>query len=96
MTIALRITEEDSAIGFGEFFLEGTLHTLVRGSRWRFRHYYIDLSFTETSGGVFRLEGGPLKPKSFNYVTLKISSVPNLLPGTYTFTLNVVVGYGQK
>ena len=96
MTIVLRIKEEDSVIGFGEFFVEGTLHTWVSGSRRRFRHYHIDLSFAETTGGVFRLEGEPLKPKSFNYVTLKISSVPNLLPRTYTFTLNVAVRYGQK
>ena len=96
MTIVLRITESSSIVGFGELFVEGTLHMWVRGSRWRSRHYHIDLSFAETTGGIFQLEGEPLKPKSFNYVTLKISSVPNLLPGTYTFTLNVVVGYGQK
>ena len=95
MTLVLRITEEDSVIGFGEFFVEGTLHTLVRGSRRRFRHDRVDLSFAETTGGVFQIEGEPLKPKSFNYVTLTISSVPNLLPGTYAFTLDVVVGYGQ-
>jgi spore coat protein U-like protein len=30
---------------------------------------------------------------SFNFVILRISSVPNLIPGTYTFTLTVTLQY---
>ena len=92
MRIVLEITEKDSLVGFAEFQVEATLHTWSRSSRGRPTHYCVDLSFTEASGGVFESRK-TVKAKSTNYITIKICSVPNLMPGAYTFTLTVSLHY---
>jgi hypothetical protein len=85
MNITLEVTEEKTIIGFGEFHVEGTLEAYDNPPR---EHYTSTLTFTETSGGTFQSLQTSIE-KRFNDITLRISSVPNLMPGTYTFTLTI-------
>ena len=87
--ITLKITEEKTLIGLGEFTVEGTLEAYDNPPR---KHTYTQLTFTETQGGTFQALQTPIE-KRFNIITLKISSLPNLMPGTYTFTLTITVQY---
>ena len=90
--ITLQITEEKTLIGLGEFTLEGTLEAYDNPPR---KHIYTQLTFTETQGGTFQAPQTPIE-KRFNTITLKITSVPNLMPGKYTFTLTITVQYKTK
>jgi hypothetical protein len=85
----MQITEKQSIICFEEFHIEGKLDTWTAHPRG---HETVEMGFTETSGGVFQLEH-LTEEVSFNYVTLRISSTPNLMPGTYSFTLTVTLQY---
>ena len=87
--ITLKITEEKTLIGLGEFTVEGTLKAYDNPPR---EHTYTTITFTETQGGTFQALQTPIE-KRFNIITLKISSLPNLMPGTYTFTLTITVQY---
>ena len=89
LDIVIEITEKRSIIGFEEFHVEGKLDTWTAHPRG---HETVEIHFTETSGGVFQLEH-LTEEVSFNYVTLRISSAPNLMPGTYSFTLTVTLQY---
>jgi hypothetical protein len=89
MNITLEITEEKTIIGLGEFHVEDILEAYDIPPKER---YYSTLTFTETSGGIFQLLQTPIE-KRFNTITLTIASVPNLMPGTYTFTLTVTLQY---
>jgi len=87
--ITLQITEEKTLIGLGEFTLEGTLEAYDNPPR---EHTYTTITFTETQGGTFQAPQTPIE-KRFSIISLKISSVPNLMPGKYTFTLTITVQY---
>ncbi len=84
--ITLEIVEEKTLIGLSEFMVEGTLEVYDNPPR---EHYYSTITFEETEGGIFQSQT-PIE-KRFNRITLRISSVPNLMPGTYTFTLTVTL-----
>jgi hypothetical protein len=84
MNITLEITEEHG-VGPREFSVKGTLESYDNPPR---QHQYPTLTFTETSGGTFHSLQTQTE-KRFNHITLRISSVPNLMPGTYTFTLTI-------
>lgn len=88
MNITLEITEEETVIGLGEFTVEGILESYDNPPR---KHHYSTLNFAETSGGIFQNQTSI--NERFNHITLTISSVPNLMPGTYTFTLTVALEY---
>jgi len=88
MNITIQITEEEFAIGLQEFFIEGEMQVWEA----KRRHYSVDMTFTETSGGVFQFERW-IEEVSFNCVTVRITSAPNLMPGTYTFTLTITLQY---
>jgi len=87
MNVTLEIVEEHG-IGFGEFMVEGVLESYDNPPR---KHHNSPLTFTEISGGKFRTQTNI--DYRFNNIKLKISSVPNLMPGTYTFTLTVTLQY---
>jgi len=88
VNITLEITEEHG-IGFEEFTVEGTLESYDNPSR---DHCSLSLTFTEeTNGGIFQNQTSI--EEIFNIITLYISSVPNLMPDTYTFTLTVTLQY---
>jgi len=89
LNIIMEITENQSIIGFEEFHVEGKLDTWTAHPRG---HETVEMDFTETSGGVFQFQR-LIEKVSFNFVILRISSVPNLIPGTYTFTLTVTLQY---
>ena len=89
MVVALEISEEHG-LGFREFVVEGVLKSYDNPPR---QHHYSTLTFTETEGGIFQSQS--LIKDRFNIVKLKICSVPNLMPGTYTFTLTVSLHYEQ-
>jgi len=88
MNITLEITEKKTIIGFEEFSIEGTLESYGNPPR---EHYTSTLTFTETEGGIFQNQTSI--EERFNRISLRISSVPNLMPGTYTFTLTVTIQY---
>lgn len=88
MNITLEITEKKTIIGFGEFHVEGTLETCNPPRK----HYNSTLTFTEASGGTFQSLQTQTE-KRFNHIILRISSVPNLMPGKYTFTLTITIQY---
>ena len=92
MNITLEITEKKTVIGFGEFHVEGTLEAYDNPPR---QHQYTKLTFKETSGGIFQSLQTVIE-KRFNCIRLRISSVPNLMPGTYTFTLTITLQYKAK
>jgi hypothetical protein len=89
MNITLEIAEEKTIIGFGEFHVEGMLESYDNPPR---EHYTSTVTFTETSGGTFQSLQTQTE-KRFNDISLGISSVPNLMLGTYTFTLTVTIQY---
>lgn len=87
MNITLEITEEQTDVGLGEFMVEGTLISYDNPPR---PHQYLNLTFTETAkNGVGIFQNQTQIQERFNRITLRISSVPNLMPGRYTFTLHV-------
>jgi len=88
VNITLEITEEQG-IDYEEFMIEGILESYDNPSR---DHCSLPLTFTEeTDGGIFQNQTS-IKER-FNIITLYISSVPNLMPGTYTLTLHVTLHY---
>jgi len=89
MNITLKIKEEKTTVSFGEFHVQGTLEAYDNPSR---QPQHTTLTFTEISGGTFQSLQTPIE-KRFNHITLRISSVPNLMPGTYTFTLTITLQY---
>lgn len=91
MNITLEITEKKTIIGLGEFHVEGTLESYDNPPR---KHRYSTLTFTEINGGQFQTQTN--MDYRFNDITLKISSVPNLTPGKYTFTLTITIQYKDK
>jgi hypothetical protein len=86
MNLTLEITEEKTVIGFGEFRVECTLESYDNPQR---HHHNYTLMFTETSGGTF--QSLQKINEKFNFITFKISSVSNLMPGKYAFTLNITI-----
>jgi len=89
LDIIIEITEKQSIIGFEEFHVEGKLDTWTAHPRG---HETVGMDFTETSGGLFEFERW-IEKVSFNCVTVRITSAPNLMPGTYTFTLTITLQY---
>jgi hypothetical protein len=89
LNIIIEITEDQSIIGFEEFHVEGKLDMWTAHPRG---HETVKMDFTETSGGVFQFQR-LIEEVSFNCVTASITSAPNLMPGTYTFTLTVTLQY---
>jgi hypothetical protein len=88
MNLTLEITEKKTIIGFEEFSIEGALEAYDNPPR---QHHYSTLTFTETEGGIFQNQTSI--EERFTRITLRISSVPNLMPGTYTFTLTITLQY---
>jgi hypothetical protein len=88
MNVTLEVAEKKTVVGFGEFHVEGTLESYDNPPG---EHHTLTLTFTETSGGVFQSQA--LISERFNIIKLEISSVPNLMPGEYTFTLTITVNY---
>ena len=86
MNVTLAINEENTLIGLGEFSVEGILEAYDNPPR---PHHSSTLTFIETEGGVFQSET-PIGER-FNHITVRISSVPNLMPGTYTLMLTVTL-----
>jgi hypothetical protein len=90
MNITLEITEEHG-VGQTEFSVEGTLESYDNPHR---KHYNSTLTFTEKiKNGIGIFQNQTSIKERFNDITLRISSVPNLMPGTYTFTLTVTLQY---
>jgi hypothetical protein len=88
MNVTLEVTEKKTVVGFGEFHVEGILESYDNPPR---KHHTLILTFMETGGGVFQSQA--LISERFNIIKLEISSVPNLMPGEYTFTLTITVSY---
>jgi hypothetical protein len=86
MNVTLEVTEKKTVVGFGEFHVEGTLESYDNPPR---QHRYEGLNFVEISGGIFY--SLQTIDERFNIITLRISSVPNLMPGEYTLTLTITV-----
>jgi len=99
MNAILEVTEEQFEMGSGEFFVTATLYaweTPPPKHRHHTRHqeYCDDLTFEEDEAGIFN-STGLVRAKTHNQLTLRISSVPNLMPDTYTFTLTVTLQYEE-
>jgi len=90
MSITLEIASEDSAIDFGDFYLEGTLCSYDAPPK---EPNSLDISFTEVSEGNFQFEDWI--DERFNHLILTISLSSSLMPGTYTFTLTVTLQYEE-
>jgi len=86
MNITLEITEEH--VVPGEFTVEGILESYDNPPR---EHHNSPLTFEETNNGNFQTQTSI--NERFNHITLYISSVPNLMPATYTFTLTITLEY---
>ena len=91
MNVTLEVKEEKTVIGFAEFHVEGTLESYDNPPR---QHHYESLNFVEVSGGVFN--SLQTVDERFNIIKLRISSVPNLMPGKYTFTLTISIKYQNE
>jgi len=76
-------------VGSGEFSVTGNLYAWETPRR---KQYCNDLIFEEVKAGIFS-STGLVHGKTHNRLTLRISSVPNLMPDTYTFTLTVTLQY---
>jgi hypothetical protein len=88
MNVTLEVTEKKTVVGFGEFHVGGVLESYDNPPN---EHYTLTLTFTETSDGIFQSQA--LISERFNIIKLEISSVPNLMPGEYTFTLTITIQY---
>lgn len=86
--VTFEIIEEKTVVGLGEFVVAGLLESYDNVNR---KHDYASLTFTEVRGGVFQSQ--TLIEKRFNRVSLSFSSVPNLMPGKYTFILEMLLNY---
>jgi len=96
MNITLEITEKKTLINPKEFSVEGTLESYDNPPR---EHHSSTLTFTEeTEGGTGIFQNQTSIKERFSRITLGISSVPNLMPGKYTFTLTINLQYesGQQ
>ena len=91
MNVTLEVKEEKTVIGFAEFHVEGTLESYDNPPR---QHHTYILTFTENSGGIF--QSLQMISEGFNIIKLRISSVPNLMPGKYTFTLTISIKYQNE
>jgi len=96
MDVTLEIIEKQFDMGSDEFFVTGTLYaweTPPPKHRHYTRHqeYCDDLTFEEEEAGIFSNTTVIVHGKTHNQLTLRISSVPNLMPDTYTFTLTVTL-----
>jgi hypothetical protein len=90
MNVTLEITEEQFPMGSDEFFVTGILYARETPPP---EEYCDDLIFDEVNVGIFFNSKEIVHGKTHNYLTIKISSVPNLMPDTYTFTLTVTLQY---
>ena len=91
LLILLEITEEKTDIGSGEFSVEGILESYDNPPQ---QHHYSNLTFAEeTEDGIGIFQNQTTIEERFNHITLRISSVPNLMPGTYTFMLTVTLQF---
>jgi len=90
MNVTLEITEEQFNVGLGEFSVTGTLYAWETPPPEK---YCDKLTFKEDKAGIFSNTTVIVHGKTHNRLTLRISSVPNLMPDTYTFTLTVTLQY---
>jgi hypothetical protein len=90
MNVTLEITEEQFNVGLGEFSVTGTLYAWETPPPEK---YCDNLTFKEDKAGIFSNTTVIVHGKTHNCLTLRISSVPNLMPDTYTFTLTVTLQY---
>ena len=90
MNVTLEITEEQFLMGSGEFFVTGTLYAWETPPP---KEYCDDLTFEEDNVGIFSNITEIVQGKTHNHLTITVSSVPNLMPDTYTFTLAVTLQY---
>jgi len=77
VVVELNVTCEEAPLGEGEILLDEA----------RLNDVY--LGFEEILPGYFISEEGTMLPLSTNSLTMTISSVVNLMPGTYSFTISL-------